>query len=85
MLSILHADSCKFVSIRVPHFLIEAAQHDIAGAPQAMRSHGEYLQLAQTKSTYIDSVLQPPLPLQLFLPLHPLSPVLQPPWPLQAF
>src|SRR2546423_9105474 len=30
-------------------------------------------------------VLQPPLPLQLFLPLQPLSPVLQPPWPLQSF
>ena len=29
--------------------------------------------------------MQPPLPLQLFLPLQPLSPVLQPPWPLQAF
>ena len=27
----------------------------------------------------------PPLPLQLFLPLQPLSPVLQPPWPLQSF
>jgi hypothetical protein len=30
-------------------------------------------------------VLQPPLPLQEFLPLQPLSPVLQPPWPLQEF
>src|SRR5580658_4980286 len=30
-------------------------------------------------------VLQPPLPLQLFLPLQPWSPVLQPPWPLQSF
>ena len=29
-------------------------------------------------------MLQPPLPLQLFLPLHPLSPLLQPPWPLQS-
>jgi hypothetical protein len=29
--------------------------------------------------------LQPPLPLQLFLPLQPMSPVLQPPWPLQLF
>ena len=29
--------------------------------------------------------LQPPLPLQVFLPLQPLSPVLQPPWPLQEF
>jgi hypothetical protein len=28
---------------------------------------------------------QPPLPLQLFFPAHPLSPVLQPPWPLQPF
>ena len=28
-------------------------------------------------------VLQPPLPLQVFLPLQPASPVLQPPWPLQ--
>src|SRR5438309_9553254 len=35
---------------------------------------------------YFDSlVLQPPLPLQLFLPLQPLSPVLQPPLPLQSF
>src|SRR5207253_905002 len=30
-------------------------------------------------------VAHPPLPLQLFLPLHPASPVLQPPWPLQSF
>src|SRR5579862_564207 len=29
--------------------------------------------------------LQPPLPLQVFLPLQPLSPALQPPWPLQLF
>ncbi len=31
------------------------------------------------------SVAQPPLPLQEFLPLQPLSPLLQPPWPLQPF
>src|SRR5260370_28217842 len=31
------------------------------------------------------SVLQPPLPLQEFLPLQPLSPALQPPLPLQEF
>jgi hypothetical protein len=31
------------------------------------------------------ATLQPPLPLQLFLPLQPMSPVLQPPWPLQLF
>src|SRR3954470_588687 len=31
------------------------------------------------------SVAQPPLPLQLFLPLHPLSLDLQPPLPLQLF
>jgi hypothetical protein len=30
-------------------------------------------------------VAQPPLPLQVFLPAHPLSPDLQPPWPLQEF
>ena len=30
-------------------------------------------------------VLQPPLPLQEFLPLQPASPVLQPPAPLQSF
>jgi len=29
--------------------------------------------------------LQPPLPLQLFLPLQPMSPELQPPLPLQLF
>jgi hypothetical protein len=29
--------------------------------------------------------LQPPLPLQLFLPLQPLSPCEQPPWLLQLF
>ena len=29
--------------------------------------------------------MQPPLPLQSFLPLQPLLPVLQPPWPLQSF
>jgi hypothetical protein len=29
--------------------------------------------------------LQPPLPLQLFLPLQPMSPELQPPCPLQLF
>jgi hypothetical protein len=31
------------------------------------------------------AVLQPPLPLQEFLPLQPLSPAPQPPVPLQAF
>ena len=31
------------------------------------------------------SVAQPPLPLQLFLPLQPLSPLLHPPLPLQEF
>src|SRR3954470_25060875 len=31
------------------------------------------------------SVAQPPLPLQVFLPLQPPSPVLQPPLPLQSF
>src|SRR5437764_9631835 len=31
------------------------------------------------------SVAQPPLPLQEFLPLQPLSLALQPPWPLQSF
>src|SRR5437868_3554714 len=31
------------------------------------------------------ALLQPPLPLQLFLPLQPLSLPLQPPWPLQLF
>jgi hypothetical protein len=31
------------------------------------------------------ATLQPPLPLQLFLPLQPMSPVLQPPLPLQLF
>jgi hypothetical protein len=30
-------------------------------------------------------VAQPPLPLQEFFPLHPLSPVLRPPLPLQEF
>ena len=30
-------------------------------------------------------VLQPPLPLQEFFPLQPLSLLLQPPWPLQEF
>jgi hypothetical protein len=29
--------------------------------------------------------LQPPLPLQEFWPLQPMSPVLHPPWPLQLF
>ncbi len=33
----------------------------------------------------LPSVAQPPLPLQEFLPLQPLSPVLQPPLPLQEF
>jgi hypothetical protein len=31
------------------------------------------------------ATLQPPLPLQVFLPLQPWSPTLQPPWPLQLF
>ena len=31
------------------------------------------------------ATLQPPLPLQLFFPLQPMSPALQPPWPLQLF
>ncbi len=33
----------------------------------------------------LPSVAHPPLPLQEFLPLQPLSPVLHPPLPLQAF
>src|ERR1700744_5011334 len=31
------------------------------------------------------AVLQPPWPLQSFLPLQPLADALQPPWPLQSF
>src|SRR5215831_10642408 len=36
-------------------------------------------------SALLPSVAQPPLPLQEFLPLQPLSPVLQPPLPLHEF
>src|SRR5436309_10284868 len=36
-------------------------------------------------SSFFTGTAQPPLPLQEFLPAHPLSPVLQPPWPLQSF
>src|SRR3954453_4506675 len=35
--------------------------------------------------SWLPSGAQPPLPLQEFLPLQPLSPVLQPPLPLQEF
>jgi hypothetical protein len=41
--------------------------------------------LAQWLGILLPSVAQPPLPLQLFLPLQPLSPLLQPPLPLQEF
>ena len=34
---------------------------------------------------FLTGTAQPPLPLQLFLPAHPLSPDLQPPRPLQSF
>ncbi len=38
-----------------------------------------------SEGNYMANVLQPPLPLQEFLPLQPLSPDLQPPLPLQSF
>lgn len=34
---------------------------------------------------FLESVAQPPLPLQVFLPEQPLSPEAQPPFPLQEF
>src|SRR5258707_14721348 len=37
------------------------------------------------RSFFSSGLLHPPWPLQVFLPLQPLSPVLQPPWPLQVF
>src|ERR1700723_1139014 len=41
--------------------------------------------MSPTPDYFFLSVAQPPLPLQEFLPLQPLSPVLQPPLPLQEF
>lgn len=41
--------------------------------------------LLRLTSGYSGFVAQPPLPLQVFLPLHPWSPDLQPPWPLHVF
>src|SRR5438552_3879692 len=41
--------------------------------------------LAGDSAGLLPSVAQPPLPLQEFLPLQPLSPVLQPPLPLHEF
>src|ERR1700743_1502045 len=41
--------------------------------------------MSPTPDYFFLSVAQPPLPLQEFLPLQPLSPVLQPPLPLQLF
>src|SRR5499427_2198150 len=43
------------------------------------------MQKANYSAFLLPSVAQPPLALQLFLPLQPLSPVLQPPLPLQEF
>ena len=49
--------------------------------------HGDWsaMRTLQNARTNYPLVLQPPLPLQEFLPLQPLSPVLQPPTPLQSF
>jgi hypothetical protein len=48
--------------------------------PDVCRRKAERFEVGEAQAT-----LQPPLPLQLFLPLQPISPVLQPPWPLQLF
>src|SRR6266545_2558467 len=50
-------------------------------APVAPRSRWTYFFF----SSFFTGTPQPPLPLQEFLPAHPLSPVLQPPWPLHSF
>src|SRR6059058_4132895 len=47
---------------------------------------GELGRIAAAYLSFFSSLVeQPPWPSQVFLPLHPLSPVLQPPWPLQSF
>ena len=50
-----------------------------AGPESVTALHQDY------EGCFDPSVAQPPLPLQLFLPLQPLSLLLQPPWPLQSF
>src|SRR5947209_15456286 len=47
---------------------------------------GELGRIAAAYLSFFSSLVeQPPWPSQVFLPLHPLSPVLQPPWPLHSF
>jgi hypothetical protein len=50
-------------------------------APSAAKERSRRAILPATNQ----ATLQPPLPLQLFLPLQPASPVVQPPLPLQLF
>src|SRR6266852_2668942 len=62
------------------------------GTPALQRCHSR-INVRDSTITYYDglgagllpSVAQPPLPLQEFFPLQPLSLVLQPPLPLQEF
>jgi hypothetical protein len=57
-----------------------------AGSAQARGSAPQHDETPDYVVFFMEpSVAQPPLPLQEFLPLQPLSPVLQPPLPLQEF
>src|SRR5580704_11115026 len=53
---------------------------ELSWADRSYRSYGFF-----SSGILEPSVAQPPLPLQLFLPLQPLSLLLQPPLPLQEF
>ena len=53
--------------------------------PEAPPEQASRLRNNQANEALDLLVAQPPFPLQLFLPLQPLSLLLQPPWPLQSF
>src|ERR1700722_7571462 len=59
------------------------ASADMSAPRRAVVTSANYILLESSFGGGL--VLQPPFPLQEFLPLQPLSPLLQPPWPLQSF
>src|SRR6476646_5474424 len=73
------ADPDSVICVSIERVCGHGSWESPGSQPQALRSFlVGYLGL-------LPSVAQPPLPLQVFLPLQPWSPDLQPPWPLQAF
>ncbi|HEX7516128.1 MAG TPA: hypothetical protein VF345_02460 [Chthoniobacterales bacterium] len=80
----------EFAGTAVKVFWLVRGILESRGVEPRLSINRSYL-AGESAGLLLPSVAQPPLPLQEFLPLQPLSPVLQPPlplqelWPLQAF